>query len=335
MSDAEIGGASSPSAGNAQLDARPVAGPGAQLRTFREERGLTIEQVAGQLNLASRQIQALENDNYSALPGLVIAKGFVRAYAKLLKVDAAPLVAMVGEESVTPMDSLEMQRALAESLSESMLPEMKRKPAASGWAVGVILLIVVMLGALAAYQLGWLTMPSPAGSDLSEARPQSASEQMVAAAPQVDGAPAQSQTSPSVAATPVVPSAPIASAPAVEPISPGAGQAKPSAAVSAQPPSQAAAAANGTVADNVTPPTPSPSNVVLTVKQDSWIEIKRADDTVLISRIVKAGSTEAFDLSKPATMVIGNVAGVDVVVRGKPVELKPIAKTNVARMELK
>lgn len=82
-------------------------------------------------------------------------------------------------------------------------------------------------------------------------------------------------------------------------------------------------------------PAPTATNIVLTVTQDSWIEIKRADKTVLISRVVKAGSTEAFELTKPASLVVGNAAGVNVVVRGKPLDLKPIAKTNVARVELK
>ncbi len=56
----------------------------------RESKEWTIAYVASQLNLAPRQIHALETDNYAALPGLVSVRGFIRSYAKLLKIDAKP-----------------------------------------------------------------------------------------------------------------------------------------------------------------------------------------------------------------------------------------------------
>ena len=65
--------------------------PGAELARQREARGWTVAEVADQLNLAARQIAALEADNYAALPGMAIVRGFIRAYAKLLKIDATPL----------------------------------------------------------------------------------------------------------------------------------------------------------------------------------------------------------------------------------------------------
>src|ERR1700736_2109394 len=73
-----------------QEDAQPA--PGAQLAAQRQALNWSIEQVANQLNLAPRQIQAIEADNYAALPGMASVRGFIRAYAKLLKIDAAPLL---------------------------------------------------------------------------------------------------------------------------------------------------------------------------------------------------------------------------------------------------
>ncbi len=38
-------------------------------------------------------------------------RGFVRAYAKLLKIDATPLVAMIAGEQITPTQPLEREAA--------------------------------------------------------------------------------------------------------------------------------------------------------------------------------------------------------------------------------
>src|SRR3569832_843273 len=73
-------------------DSPAMPRPGSQLAARREELGMTIEQAANQLNLAPRQVYAIESDNFAALPGKASIRGFIRAYAKLLKIDAAPLL---------------------------------------------------------------------------------------------------------------------------------------------------------------------------------------------------------------------------------------------------
>jgi cytoskeletal protein RodZ len=75
--------------------ARIALSPGAKLAFARNDLGWTVEQVAAQLKLATRQIVALEADDYAALPEPAVVRGFIRAYAKLLKLDATPLVALI------------------------------------------------------------------------------------------------------------------------------------------------------------------------------------------------------------------------------------------------
>jgi transcriptional regulator with XRE-family HTH domain len=60
-------------------------GPGRVLAAQREAMGWTVEQVADQLKLAVRQVVALEAGDYAALPSPAVTRGFVRAYAKLVK----------------------------------------------------------------------------------------------------------------------------------------------------------------------------------------------------------------------------------------------------------
>jgi cytoskeleton protein RodZ len=75
--------------------------------------------------------------------------------------------------------------------------------------------------------------------------------------------------------------------------------------------------------------------LVLKLREDSWVEVKRSDGSVLIARIAKAGTTETFEITGPVSVVIGNVAGVDASLRGNPLELKGDTGSNIARLSLK
>src|SRR6059058_5180297 len=79
--------------------------PGKTLAAQREAMGWTVEQVADQLKLQVRQVVALEAGDYAALPSPAVTRGFVRAYAKLMKLDPAPLVAQIAMESPPTPDS--------------------------------------------------------------------------------------------------------------------------------------------------------------------------------------------------------------------------------------
>lgn len=69
-----------------------VMGCGRQLRRTREKLGLSLDDVAGELRLSSFQIQALEDDDWSQLPGTTYARGYLRSYARLIGLDADQLM---------------------------------------------------------------------------------------------------------------------------------------------------------------------------------------------------------------------------------------------------
>src|SRR3954470_3181712 len=64
-----------------------VSGIGAELARAREEQGLALADVAQQLKFAARQLEALEKERFDLLPGGTFARGMVRNYARLLKLD--------------------------------------------------------------------------------------------------------------------------------------------------------------------------------------------------------------------------------------------------------
>ena len=55
--------------------------------------GLSLGDIARQLKLSVRQVEALERDDHGGFPGVVFVRGFLRNYAKLLRLDPDSLVA--------------------------------------------------------------------------------------------------------------------------------------------------------------------------------------------------------------------------------------------------
>jgi cytoskeleton protein RodZ len=81
------------SSAEAPADAAQPRTPGRILAAARQARGMSVTDVAARLKFSPRQITALEEDRYDALPVPAIARGMVRNYAKLFGLDAAPLIA--------------------------------------------------------------------------------------------------------------------------------------------------------------------------------------------------------------------------------------------------
>ncbi len=297
--------------------AEPDAGqskisPGAQLAAYREERGWTIEQVASQLNLAPRQIVAIEHDDYSALPGMPIVRGFIRTYAKLLKVDPAPLLAGMSSEVLLPHDTIVPKQSLSTPFSDARLPSMtERSGLSTKWVLGGLLTVLAGVAIWAAkYEGNIIVIPKPTLPQIEEgiAGITRSNENPLQVNP---GTKEQSAMAPIASAEL---SQPPAAAPEVPPI----------AGVATAPTAQEASVAGDKDA------------LQFKVSQESWIEVRRADNNaVVFSRIVKAGEDESIAITGPVSVVIGNAAGVAVILRGTPVEFKSNAKSNVARINLK
>lgn len=60
---------------------------GEKLRQAREERGISIMEVSEQTRISPLYLEAIENDNYSPLPGGIFNKGFVKTFAKYVGID--------------------------------------------------------------------------------------------------------------------------------------------------------------------------------------------------------------------------------------------------------
>ncbi|MGA2198210.1 MAG: helix-turn-helix transcriptional regulator, partial [Bryobacteraceae bacterium] len=64
---------------------------GDTLRRERLRRNLELPQIAQELKISSRFLQAIEEERFDKLPATVFAKNFVRQYALLLELDGEEL----------------------------------------------------------------------------------------------------------------------------------------------------------------------------------------------------------------------------------------------------
>ena len=69
-----------------------------QLRVAREASQLTIEQVADMTKIRTDRVRALEAGKFEAFSATVYIRGSVKAYAKALKLDEAPLLSTLDLE---------------------------------------------------------------------------------------------------------------------------------------------------------------------------------------------------------------------------------------------
>lgn len=60
---------------------------GEKLRQAREDRGITLSEVAEQTRISALYLENIENNDYKHLPGGIFNKGFVKSYAKYVGVD--------------------------------------------------------------------------------------------------------------------------------------------------------------------------------------------------------------------------------------------------------
>lgn len=325
--------------------------PGADLARYREARGWTILEVADQLNLAARQIAALEADNYAALPAIAIVRGFIRAYAKLLKVDPVALLANMPANPSASLSEPVQHRTLAHAqFSDARMRDSGYGKNGSKWFSAVLLLVAAIGGVALAQHFDWLpgdlqsivskmkTQLGLSGTDASgsiaESRSAPLATDSTGIASSKDATSSEDEKKdkavlvPATQIAPPAANAEAAMAPAV-PAAPAAADASLALNVAT-----ALAKPTPTATPTATLTADASNRLVLNLRDDSWIEIRGAHNTVA-SKLYHAGSTEVFNITEPVQLIVGNAAGVDATLRGSPLVLQTSAKNNVARLSLK
>lgn len=313
------------------------AGVGRALSEARQAQGLTVADVAQQLKFMPRQIEALEAERFSSLPGPTIARGMVRSYARLLKLEPEPLLKLM-EGQVPAPDSgpqLGVRRGDPVSAGDS---------GRRSTILYLVLSAAVLAIAVAAVYEWRHEQPVPAFVAASDAP---------AAAPAAPAPTSPRTLEDKPVATPSLPAA--ASAPRTAPV-----ESKPAArtekaenekaektsatAAAAKPPASAPAPA----AEAKPAPKPRPESVVaapqaaaggshrlvLRFEEEAWVEVIDAQGRHLISSLNPAGTERSVRARPPLTLVVGNAQHVRVTYNDREIDLKPHTRVEVARFTI-
>lgn len=257
---------------------------GDDLRAARAARGEDLRDIAAQLRIRFAYLEAIENGAFDALPGPAYAIGFVRAYARYLRLDAEEMIARFKIEAAGIDAPAEL--TFPEPMSESRVPR-------GG------LVVIALLLAVAAYG-GWyyLSTRDMTVADIVPPPPSGIGADMSGAAPQA----------PAPAPAAAIPAAPAAAIPAVPTLAAPAAPA--TAAVEAPAPDNGPRVYGDQNAD---------ARIVLRARGDSWVQIRAADDSLVMTRTLRNGDSYRVPNQGGLKLMTGNAGALEILVDGQAV----------------
>ena len=340
----------------------PTQGPGDRLQSARIAKGMSLEDVANKMHLSTGILTSLEDNNFEDITAPIFVKGYLRAYARLVKVNEEDII----KQYVTHY----MDGDPPISSISNTAPEINANDARVKWTT--YLVIVVLIGLLSTwwwnrYQQspetlsletdatpGMIAEPEPRSipatnlddmlrkiessandkaldtdNDTSvetvpENRPQQQEIAVVLESKKSSiDKPVEKIEKP--AATPVVSSQPATLA------NPAETQMIPEQQLSAE---ELADAPESSSMDEV-PATLSKDNLQISVNADTWASIEDAEGNRLVYDLLRSGQQLSVSGKAPIKAFFGNGYGVELVYLGKPVDLsREIRSNNTARIML-
>lgn len=325
-----------------RVEHRPTHHVGRAIAEARKAKGLSQADLAQTLNLDLRVVELIEAGMFDAAPEPIYVRAYLKSWAGLLGLDADDLIRNYElsldeppEEGATRSRS---GKKKLEVMSGSTAP--RRGGGGKFWSWLIWLVLLAIVGLLVAQFLperlqGWLgksPVVSPSNQTIVplERQPQSSpSAKPSAGLPP----PAMSQGSTGESGESPLPIKPLAALPDASKPS-GAVASTESTGNSANPATNTAAegASNlpapsaeqqaGSAAGTVVPSAlPSDNLVIKAVGADCWVEVKNAAGTRLMYDVLKAGSERRFGGNGPFSVVLGNPKAVEVLWKGKPVQM--------------
>ena len=277
------------------VTAAALTGVGQELAAAREARGLALADVAQQLKFAPRQLEALEQEQFASLPGATFAKGMVRSYARLLKLDPEPLLERVaGRFEVPDSNRLAARYHQPVPFSDSA----KRSTFVYlGLSAGVLALVATV-----GYEWHQERTAAAKGAGKATSVAKAGSATPAREVPKQRPAPVPVQQA----------DAPVIAAPTPAPPE----KTKTIVAVVPEKPKVVSGA----------------HRLVVHTDGEAWIEIKDAADRMLVSSLNPPGSERVVRGKPPYSLVIGNASNVRILYDDKPIDLAPHTRQDVARL---
>ncbi|MGS7252096.1 RodZ domain-containing protein [Pseudomonas anuradhapurensis] len=348
-------------AAHPEVAVAPGQNPGELLRQARENRDWSQAEVARKLNLTVSSLNHVETGAFDKLPGHTFARGYIRAYAKLMDLDQAALVDAFDRYTGTHAKGSDVH-----SLGRIEEPVRLSHNILRG--VSLLLLVAVVGGGF----VWWQDQGSLRGKDLAKialehVEVESADgttqihpldepeDQAVSAGQQPESAPLplEQGTSGQPAAVteqaPASATAAVAAAPAPAPAQPAPAQpavsapvvAPASAAPVAPAPTAAPSAPAATVAaaEPATPAVPAEvpagsGKVAIQFSADCWTQVSDGNGKVLFSAIKRKGDNLELTGKPPFAVRLGFARGAQVSYNGQAVDVAPFTSGETARLKL-
>lgn len=330
-------------AAHPEVAVAPGQNPGELLRLAREKRDWSQAEVARKLNLTVSSLNHVETGAFDKLPGHTFARGYIRAYAKLMDLDQAALVDAFDRYTGTHAKGSDVH-----SLGRIEEPVRLSHNILRG--VSLLLLVAVVGGGF----FWWQDQGSLRGKELAKialehVEVESADgttqihpldepeDQAVSVGQQAESAPLALEQGaaeqPAAAEQAPVSSEPaIGAAPAPAQQSP----AQPAPAASpapVTPPVQAAAATAPAVAEPAAVPAGS-AKVAIQFTADCWTQVSDGNGKVLFSAIKRKGDNLELTGKPPFAVRLGFARGAQVSYNGQAVDVAPFTSGETARLKL-
>jgi cytoskeleton protein RodZ len=330
------------------------------LRQARESNGWSLAEVALKLNLTVTSLSNLEAGAFDKLPGHTFARGYIRAYAKLLGMDQAVLVQQFDQSTGT-----DSQGSSVHSLGR--IEEPVRVSHTILRIVSLLLLIAVIGGGFVWWQdqtsqrtkesigLAPEHVEVEGADGTTQIHPLDEPEDQAVAEGQAEGstslalpqaetsteAPAEAEaTAPAapVAPAPVAPThnaAPVAAAPAHSTAPVVATPTAPAPAVPAVPATVVTAPVAPTAsAPTTTAPVAGQGQVQLQFTADCWTQVTDGTGKVLLSGLKRKGDSVSVSGKPPFAVRLGFARGAQVSYNGQAVDVAPFTSGETARLKL-
>lgn len=281
---------------------------GGLLKAARQAAGVHLAILSVTLKVPVRQLEALESDQIPADQSPVFARGLVSSVCRQLRVDPAPILALM------PMPANYLDPHGAVRHAYPVPPDLgcvrrahSGAPRKIWWVAAAMLVLIAAL----------IWLPNPAhwawfeslGAAVSESEPVG-----------LNGAgPISAASEPAgMVVTEVTPALPTV-----------------------------VSGMAGTAATTLAPVSPSMSSSVsvpsgasqpelaFSAQNMSWIEVRDAQKQLIWSGVLNAGDTKNLSVALPVSVVVGRSDAVQLSVKGQPFDLKPHTQVNTARFEVK
>ncbi|QXI10892.1 RodZ domain-containing protein [Pseudomonas zeae] len=324
--------------------------PGETLRQARESNGWSLAEVALKLNLTVTSLSNLEAGAFDKLPGHTFARGYIRAYAKLLGMDQTVLVQQFDQSTGT-----DSQGSNVHALGR--IEEPVRVSHTILRIVSLLLLIAVIGGGF----VWWQDQTSQRTKDLTSLAPEHVEVEGADGTTQIhpidepeDQAVEENQADTSTALalpqseTTAESTGAEGAAPATAPAAPAATPTAPvhtPAPVVATPPSPAPTTPAPTVTAPVVPATPAApaeatapvagdGQVQLQFSADCWAQVTDGRGKVIFSGLKHKGDSVTVSGKPPLNVRLGVARAAQVSYNGQPVDIAPFTSGETARLKL-